>query len=198
MNFEKLDEAVLGPSASAFSPAGGRHFVQIYDDESALGDAVATFLALGIKAGDAAIAIARPDHIEVFEKELRVAGIDVEEALRSGLYRSFPSEDLLASFMVDGMPERRLFMDSVGGLIRFVGKGRNVRAFGEMVADLWADGRVPAAMRLEELWNDLASSLKFDLFCAYPADGFREDELASLAHVCRQHSQVIPPVQERA
>ena len=48
--------------------------------------------------------------------------------------------------------------------------GRRVRAFGEMVALLWSEGNQAAAIRLEELWNELALSQTFCLFCAYSMD----------------------------
>ena len=67
------------------------------------------------------------------------------------------------------------------------------RRFGEMVALLWADGNYDAAIRLEELWNDLQETYSFSLFCSYPMNGFGGEALAKpLSDVCAGHSQVIP------
>ena len=73
------------------------------------------------------------------------------------------------------------------------GKNRRVAAFGEMVALLLAEGKPEAAIRLEQLWNDLAKTHSFDLHCAYPMSLFRhaEDE-AAIGEICATHSQVIP------
>jgi len=41
-----------------------------------------------------------------------------------------------------------------------------------MVALLWTQGKQEDALRLEELWNDLARTLPFSLLCAYPMAAF--------------------------
>jgi PAS domain S-box-containing protein len=71
--------------------------------------------------------------------------------------------------------------------------GRQLRAVGEMVVLLWNDGNSAAAVRLEELWNGLARTCTFSLFCAYPLSVFHgEKDSTRLLHVCSQHSRVIP------
>jgi hypothetical protein len=197
LDFTKLDHSVLGPARR--SPLGrgtGRHFVQIYRDDPSLVDAVATFLSHGIKSGDAAIVIGRPDHLRDFEDAVSSTGADLQAARDLRRWRTIDSHEMLGSFMVNGMPVPSLFVESVGSLIRSTAPEGNLRIFGEMVADLWADGGVPAAMSVEDLWNDLTSTYRFDLFCAYPADLFRAADLTSLARVCGRHSQVIPPTFE--
>jgi signal transduction histidine kinase len=96
--------------------------------------------------------------------------------------------------MIDGQPEPGRFHEVIGGLIAKAADGRpRVRAYGEMVALLWADGNRDAAIRLEELWNDLGRTRPFSLFCAYPMSGFGGEELVEpLASVCTSHSRVIP------
>jgi signal transduction histidine kinase len=102
--------------------------------------------------------------------------------------------------MVDGEVDAGRFMEVVGGAIsRAAERGRPVRVFGEMVSLLVADGRPAAALRLEELWNDLQLEVQahptdaFSLFCAYPMDHFGgEAHQKIFADVCSAHSQVIP------
>jgi signal transduction histidine kinase len=61
------------------------------------------------------------------------------------------------------------------------------------VALLWADGKADAAIRLEQLWNGLAQTKSFSLFCAYPMSSFnREEDAELLVKVCNEHSAVIP------
>jgi len=194
LDFTNLDLSVMEPARrSAGLLEYGRHFVQIYEDDASLVEAVATFLSLGISAGDAGIVIAHDDHIAAFEEHLVWAGVDLHEARVKGLLKTLNSHDLLARFMLNGMPDRSLFMESVGGLVLSAASVGNIRVFGEMVADLWAEGRMPAVMKLEELWNELASTCTLELFCAYPAGSFHDSELVALSQVCRMHSQVIPP-----
>ena len=90
----------------------------------------------------------------------------------------------------------RVFMEVIGGVIsRAAESGRPVRVFGEMVSLLVADGHPAAALRLEELWNDLQAHLAhaFSLFCAYPMDHFGGEAHQELfSDVCAAHSQVVP------
>ena len=62
-----------------------------------------------------------------------------------------------------------------------------------MVALLCADGKPEAAIRLEQYWNNLARTMPFSLFCAYPMSSFkREEDAGLLLKVCNEHSAVIP------
>jgi signal transduction histidine kinase len=91
-------------------------------------------------------------------------------------------------------------MEVIGGAIsRAAERGRQVRVFGEMVSLLVADGHPAAALRLEELWNDLQLARAtdpthaFSLFCAYPMEHFAGEPHQQLfADVCAAHSQAIP------
>ena len=68
-----------------------------------------------------------------------------------------------------------------------------MRGYGEMVALLWEDGNIPAALALEDLWNELAATHEFALLCAYPLSAFTDDATAAaFERVCDQHSTVIP------
>jgi hypothetical protein len=70
-------------------------------------------------------------------------------------------------------------------------RGRRVRAFGEMVALLWAQGNAAATVRLEYLWNRVCKLERLPLFCAYPKAGFTQEASASLAEICAAHSRII-------
>jgi PAS domain S-box-containing protein len=62
-----------------------------------------------------------------------------------------------------------------------------------MVALLWAGESPQAALRLEELWNNLAQAHSFSLRCAYPITGFDRDQHAeSFLKICTAHAGVIP------
>ncbi|HEX9967459.1 MAG TPA: ATP-binding protein, partial [Solirubrobacterales bacterium] len=109
-------------------------------------------------------------------------------------YIVLDAAETLSRFMVDGWPDEQRFADVLGNVVRRAQNGsRRVRAFGEMVALLWAEGKHDAALRLEELWNDLARTHAFSLLCAYPMAGFRHEEHGgSFFHICSAHSQVRP------
>jgi PAS domain S-box-containing protein len=171
------------------------HFVQFYEDEAFLLDEGGRFLGAGLDASDGVVVIATKPHRGGFDDRLRVARVDVSAARDQGFYVSLDAVKILSEFMVNGRPNDERFADVVGGAIARAAAGgrRRVRVFGEMVALLWAAGNQGAAVRLEELWNDLAKRHAFSLFCAYPAGGFsKKAHGAAFLKICSAHSQVIP------
>lgn len=56
-----------------------------------------------------------------------------------------------------------------------------------------AGGELSKAIALEELWNDLAQTHSFSLFCAYVMDNFNPKmHEGPLQSVCKTHSHLIP------
>jgi PAS domain S-box-containing protein len=170
------------------------HFVQFYDEDSFLLKSVSGFVGAGFRQGEAAIVIATGPHRESLEQLLRADGFDPAALKAEGTFYPLDAAETLAKFMLDGMPDRRLFMQVVGGLVaRVTAKGRPLRAFGEMVALLWAEGNGEAAIRLEEFWNELGQEHCFSLFCAYPLGEFRDEANGQpFVHICKAHTRVIP------
>lgn len=191
MDFGSLDSSHLAPStAKSLRP----HFVQMYDDERVLVEAVSTFASAGIDAGETVILVATKAHRDLFEPALVARGADLLKARREGRYVSLDADEMLARFMRGGRPDPESFRKVIGSVVEIgAANGKDVRIFGEMVALLWTRGEVAAAIRLEELWNELAGTYPFRLFCAYPAHGFGSDSLGPLARICHEHSHVVPP-----
>jgi len=176
-------------------PAGGPdHAVEFYETEAFLAATVADFVGSGLHDGGAAIIVATPEHCHAFERALSHSGIDVEAAIGAERYLTFDALELLARFMVDGVPDARRFEDIVGRLLKRAGVGRRrVRVFGEMVALLWAAGDTEAAIAVEDLWNGLADRHEFALLCAYPMSAFKDAaSAAAFQRVCGTHTTVIP------
>jgi PAS domain S-box-containing protein len=137
----------------------------------------------------------------LFEKRLQANGLNLTDARQQGVYIPLNAAQTLAKFMVDGQPSPERFAKAVGSQIRRAAQdGRQVRAFGELVALLVAEGNEAAAIRLETLWNALLHDVPtFSLFCAYPMQSFTGDGYqASLIEICKQHSHVIPTEQYMA
>jgi signal transduction histidine kinase/ActR/RegA family two-component response regulator len=170
------------------------HVVQFYDDDTFLMESVTRFVGAALGAGDVGIVIATPAHRIALDKRLRARGVDLRIARRQGRYLALDAADTLSALMADGLPDADRFRAVVGRTIESaVDAGRRVRAFGEMVALLWEAGRRDAALRLEELWNELAERLGFALLCAYPMRGFgRETDGEPFLQVCGRHADVVP------
>ena len=186
--------ADFGSSATVFwgEIAPCEHIAQFYEHDGVLLDALVGFVGGGLKADDSAIVIATVEHIKVLEERMKASNVDVATARMQDQYITLVAEEALAKFMVRGWPDDKLFADLVTELItRARGNGRRVRAFGEMVALLWARGDQGATIRLEHLWHQICQSEAFSLFCAYPKTGFTEDSSKSMNEICAAHSRII-------
>src|SRR5262245_43999970 len=170
------------------------HVVLVYEADAHLVDAVSHFVTTGLVAGEAAIVIATPPHREQLDARLRAHGVDLATVCAQGQYIALDAAQTLAQFMVDGWPDAQRFADVVGDLVaRTRGQYPHVRAFGEMVALLWAAGHGDAALRLEALWHDLTKTYAFPLLCAYPIRDFVKGAHApQFLTICAAHSHVIP------
>ncbi|MGH2450077.1 MAG: MEDS domain-containing protein [Candidatus Limnocylindria bacterium] len=179
----------------------GSHVVQYYEEPSFLVRRVSEFIALGLEAGEAALVIATREHHLLITDDLVQRGIDVAGARRSGSYVVLDAKEALSRFMRDGRPDRASFIELVGGAIaqaRPRARYPIVRAFGEMVAVLWAAGQRDAALELEELWNELIGHHPFSLMCGYPTDIFGPEDTAALEKVSAAHGRVLRGEDEAA
>ncbi len=170
------------------------HFVQFYEADGFLLNSLSGFIGRAIDADDGALVVATHAHRNGLDELLQANGRDLINAKARGQYVSLDAAETLAQFMVDGSPKPRRFNELMGGIIASVTDGRTrISAFGEMVALLWAEGNHDAAIRLEELWNDLQNAHSFSLFCAYPLNGLGGQRyIEPTSSICKVHSHVIP------
>ncbi|HYH51863.1 MAG TPA: MEDS domain-containing protein [Acidimicrobiia bacterium] len=169
--------------------AAPNHVVQFYSGDEELAAGVIPYLAEAIDAGGVAIVIATESHRRVFAARLPHAGdrlvmLDADEARHM--------------LLIDGRVARHRFDELIGDLVRnaiaggAVPGGRPVHAYGEIVARMWAEGEVNAALELEELWNELGHELEFSLYCAYPSAMMAgEADLDAVEEVRRHHAAVV-------
>lgn len=178
---------------------GGEHVVQFYDHDGDLARAVGDYLTRGVVGGEVAVVIATEAHRRELEAVMAASGIDTARARRDGTVVWHDARGTLARFMRDGEVDADAFRSVVGNLLReIVETGSPIRAYGEMVAVLWDDGEVLAAIELEKLWNALARELHFSLWCAYHTQSVAGEEHADALHeVCQQHHAVVDDARAR-
>lgn len=175
-----------------------QHGVQFYSQDKFLIEELSEYIGNALRRGDAAIVVATDAHRNGLLQWLTAQGLDVATLVEGGSLVVLDAAQLLTAFMSDGWPDEDRFNEIVGGVIAkalaCAGSQRpQVAIFGEMVALLWAAGKSVAAIRLEQLWNSLAQTKAFSLFCAYPISSFHREEDAELfVKVCDEHSAVIP------
>jgi signal transduction histidine kinase len=191
--------SALIQSRSWFQHDGHQHGVQFYSADKFLIDELSRYVSHALHAGDAAVVVATKDHRDSLVQRLTDEGTDLATLIERGQFIALDAAQTLATFMVEGWPDHERFSEVIGSVIEkavaATDRGANPRVaiYGEMVALLWEQGKAEAAIRLEQLWNGLARSRSFSLFCAYPMSSFSHERDADLLmKVCGEHSAVIP------
>jgi hypothetical protein len=171
------------------NPGPTDHMVQLYSDPDFLVEGVAQYLSTGLRRGEAAIVIARPENRARFVRALEREGLYPSPALDLR-----DADEMLALFMREGMPEWTAFHKAAGGAIAELRlQYPAVRAYGEMVDILWQRGEQKAAIRLEQFWNELGKLQTFSLLCAYGIDPLETAAYGgTLESVCKCHTHLIP------
>jgi DNA-binding NarL/FixJ family response regulator len=176
--------------------AAHHHEVQFYSDDAVFLDRFSHFIAGALGAGDVAIVVATESHRDSLAQRLNAQGLDLDAALRCGTYIPLDVAKTLSTFMVNDMPDSNRFFEVVGNLIRVAtkrGKTEHPRiaACGECAPLLWAEGKVDAAIRLERLWDEIATTYEVDILCGYALSNFRgEEDQDDFQSICAEHSSV--------
>jgi hypothetical protein len=132
------------------------HAVRIYEDADVFLDSLEGFVAGGLRAGDSVVLIATREHLADLEECLVAKGFDLDDVRSLNQYIALDADEALSQFMVKEWPDERLFERLVMNVLTRAGRGgRRVRAFGEMVALMWARGHNGATVGLEHLWHGL-------------------------------------------
>ncbi len=179
------------------SPLQGEHVVYFYQESDSLLDALCNFVGPALDAGNAAVIIATKVHRDGLQHLLTARGLDTQKASKQGRYVALDAPEILSKITVEGMPDIARFFEVVGGTIartRALLKpaSSEIVVFGELVSLLWKEGKIEAAILLEQLWNELAKKHPFSLRCAYPVANFYGEKNAQpLMRVCAEHSAVV-------
>jgi len=183
LNETRIFQGEIGP---------GETIAQFYADDAAFLEALTIYVAGGLCSGQSVIVIATLEHLRALRERLIWARIDLASAIIEDRYITLSAETALSAFLVGGRLDEDLFRRLASHLLKRAAAGdRPVRAFGEMVALLWARGLAAATLRLEKLWSQFCEENKLSLYCAYPSAGFPEAASRSLAEICAAHSRVI-------
>ena len=195
---DRMTEDAIDPARAPRSTwqlmGPAEHLVQFYEADAVLVETVREYIGAGLRADEVTIAILTETHRADVEDGLRADGFDLESAHAAGQYITLNAAETLALIMADGEPDPTRFEEVVAAIVgQAAESGRPVRAFGEMVALLAAEGNHAAAVRLEALWNRLRRERTFSLLCAYPVNVLGGTAFeAVFGDVCAEHTLVIP------
>ena len=175
---------------------GRCHEAQFCSDDSLFLEGFTRFIGTALKNGSTAVFIGTASHrISLFER-LHADSQETRAAIRQGRYIALDAVEFLSNVMVDDMPDAGWFLKAVGDLVASAASGAQgmhsrVAACGEWAPFLWAEGKADAAIRLEELWNEIAEKYDVDILCGYSLESLRcEEDSYTFRRICEEHSAV--------
>jgi signal transduction histidine kinase len=187
------DRVLPGSTHPGSGPAVSDHAVQFYDSDEYLCDVVAEYALDGVTARQPVLIVATPEHRAGIAARLTRLG--VSPLLEPGIVMR-DARETLEQFMTGPLLDDARCRSVLSALLRAASAERpeaQVRVFGEIVDLLWRDGHPVAALRLEEIWNELTEQHAFTLLCGYAMANFTRDTHARpFADICARHARVFP------
>jgi signal transduction histidine kinase/CheY-like chemotaxis protein len=186
--------SLLEPTlSSADRPSPHDHTLHFYADEARLEDVVGDYLAAGLLSDEPVLVFATAAHRTALFRALEDRGLDTRAAIGGGQLILRDAEEALARFMAGDMPDNGAFAMQLGNAIEGLARGRaRLRVYADFADVLWRRGQTRAALRVEELWNELGAVYRFELLCAYSMGGFEPARASCVEAICRAHARVVP------
>jgi two-component system nitrate/nitrite response regulator NarL len=172
------------------------HSLHVYSDEAILLQRATNFVANAIRTEQSAIVVASESLRHSLSETAGSGSVDIHAAVRKGNYISLHVEEINSLFMFNGSPDPIRFTEFLGGLIAAAAQASHaasprVALFAECATLLWRAGNADGAMRLEQLWNKLATRHDVNILCAYPITNFHgEDDCDLIRKLCAEHSVI--------
>lgn len=180
------------PEAAPIKPH--RHEVEFYLGDAAFVEGFARFITVALEGGNSVILIATKPRFDGVMKRLKAQRVDVDGAIYTGNFIPLDAHETLSAIMVDGMPHEARFFEIAGRLIEQTAKTSNpdrrcVALCGECASILWTQDKPNAAIRLEQLWDQLRSTYDVDILCGYELNTIRKLKGKQvLRRICEEHS----------
>jgi DNA-binding NarL/FixJ family response regulator len=176
------------------SLAAHRHHLVFYSSDAVLVSACSRFIAGQLGEGNSVVALLTEAHDAGIRRRLQASHLDLGRAIRQEQYVPVKISDLLARVMVNGWPDTARFLEAAEELVtaaarRATGQHARLAACGECAPTLWAQGHAGAAVQLEHLWDEFASSREIDLLCLYPLTA-RDEHVQTVRGLCAEHTTV--------
>ena len=186
------------PTLSRRAETSHRHEVQFYSDEESFVGGFAQFIASGLKYGRAVIFIGTESHRESLLTRLKADGIDITAASDQRRFIPVDFGVTLSSLMVGDLPDPVRLFRMADDLIETASTGiagtqARVAVCGELAPLLLRQGKPESAVRLEQLWDELAAKHCLDTLCGYSLSSFHGEQGRDIfQRISSQHSAVYP------
>lgn len=157
------------------------HAVGFYADEARLLDDYATFASGVLASGTSLIVLSTACRRKKLERALRLRSVDLDGLVAQGRHRWIDLTDALSSVMVGDWPDDVKFANVMSTIIleaaaRSTAETARVAAWGEAAPTLWIEGKAEAAIRVEQLWDQVARQHRVETLCAYSTRRLPHDE----------------------
>ncbi|PWT84301.1 MAG: hypothetical protein C5B57_05110 [Blastocatellia bacterium] len=182
------------------------HEIGFYSDDRFRLDDFARLAEATLNAGNPFIFVATESHRNDLHQRLEARGCDIGRAVKEARFSSLDVADVLSTFMVNGWPDETRFWNAATSLILQAAKasrGQRLRvsACGECAPYLLREGNTDAAIRLEQLWDELARTYEVDIFCGYSTVvSDRHEDRSVVRRLCAEHRATYssPPAGQTA
>jgi signal transduction histidine kinase len=168
------------------------HAVCFHDGAIGLVTEVADYLEPALSDRGAGLLLARRSRIEPLQRLLSQRGLNLAELRERGQVLVVDAEGLSEVCAGDTQAVDARFGTCIAQEVRgLVNRWGHVRAFGEAVDCLAADGHHTRALSLESRWTALQREVPFDLLCGYEFQRFGPGAgEQAFQHVCDAHTDV--------
>lgn len=186
-----MHEAASTPDPSG-DRSGPRHTAQLFDAPETRADAAAAFIVEGDARGEHVLCALTPAHWALVVERLTRARYPLAARLADGRLRLLDPRTTLGRIMRQGRPDPARFAEVIGDPLRaLLASGARLRACGELVDLLAAEGEFRAVVALEQLWDGLARQHPFTVLCFYCSVHFGHPRSQdALRQICRAHEHV--------
>lgn len=172
------------------------HEVEFFSDQPSLLDGYAAFAEAALGAGKSLIVMASDSRRDQLHRRLQERGVDIGRAIEEHRYFPLDVAAALSRCMTDGsIDEARFWSDATALILSAAhasqGEHPRVAACGECSPTLLRHGMTEAAIRLEQLWDEVCRTYAVDIFCAYSAETLPHHDRRRVLHdICSVHSAV--------
>ena len=144
------------------------------------------------------IVVATESHRDSLLPRLRAHGLDIGAAIEQGRYVPLDAAEMLSTFMVNDQPDPVRFLKGTRDLVVAAAKAAKgehprVAACGECAPLLWAQGNAEAAIRVENLWNEIAETYYVDIRVGIHWAAFTLSKTATSSNESVQNIQPFIP-----
>jgi hypothetical protein len=167
------------------------HRLHLFDTPESLAATVSAFFVEGYKAGGNLLIVAKPRHRAAILSSLQAAGCFAEGTKGRQRLVALDAAEILERIMRRGSIDRGLFETVVARLVgRLAAATGKLWIYGELVELLAEQEDFGGAVRLEEMWNELAAVCPFTLLCGYSSAHFTPSaSRPALQDICSTHTQ---------